>query len=175
MSDQFSHADILAFLEFQKAKKALQVNSTPTTPAPSTITNRMSSTPKSTLSAVLPNTPVAKTSTRGRRSKENVPENQSSQPSKQSNASKQKSAASNPRTSASCVDLEAEPTHALVLWQEDNKMTIVPVGHVINKTKRPLCEESDYLTKWSNKQLLAKIISLGSHADCKRIQDIKPL
>jgi hypothetical protein len=71
------------------------------------------------------------------------------------------------------IDLDADPTHALVLWEQDNKMTIVPVSHVMNKTNKPLSEESDYLTKWNTKHLLAKIITLGSHVDCKRILDIK--
>jgi hypothetical protein len=78
MSEQYSHADFLAFVEFQKAKNALELNKTPSSPSASSLPIIMSSTPKAPLSNS--QNSGAKTSTtssqkpRGRRSKENAPE-----------------------------------------------------------------------------------------------------
>ena len=76
------------------------------------------------------------------------------------------------RSSQMVIDLEA-PTHALVFFDCDKTMAVVTVSKITNETNRPFEEGCDYITTFNGTEYNGNIITLGSHADCKRVMDIK--
>ena len=73
---------------------------------------------------------------------------------------------------------DIDPTHALVKWTVDGLLTVVPLGNIKKHYDAciDLIEDELYQCTWSaNEVLEAMLITMGSSADCKRIQDqMKP-
>ena len=69
------------------------------------------------------------------------------------------------------TDNEIEPTHALVLWEVDNRYSVVPINSHIKKHNagERIEEQKSYKVTWKSSTLDATVISLGTQASCNTV------
>jgi hypothetical protein len=71
--------------------------------------------------------------------------------------------------------LENEPTHALVLWEIDQKHTVVPINYIKKHCNGALIEENKkYKVTWkpSVDPLDATVLSLGTSSSCNKVFEL---